>query len=320
MEAVPADGSRIDKHGEFVLRFSERIDFSSLKNDAVVLLFNAPEEIFSDIDGLREDLESGEQATMALQFVLDAEEKELSLLPESELADGIYHLVITPSLLSVQGLPFNQSPGESPRLFIARYVVGEGELPQPGGPALGSEDPPPPIFGPAPESLVIHEFLYDGKVSETDGEAFVELYGTSGADISLYQVLFINGDNGEEIERITLPPNSILGEDGIFLIADLKTGSASVSGVLGADFLDQFDPQNGPDGIQLLSRAGELIDSVVYGEGAVATADNGLTLGEGIPASDVTGGHSLSRRGGADSGDNGADFEERASPSPGIFE
>ncbi len=320
LEVAPADRSRIDKNSEFVLHFSERLDFSSLKKDAVVLLFNAPEEILADVGDLMKDLESGEQSTVALQFLLDAEEKELSLLPESELADGIYHLVITPALLSVKGLPFNQSPGETPQLFIARYIVGEGELTQLGGPPLGSEAPPPPIFGPAPESLVIHEFLYDGKVSETDGEAFVELYGSSGADISLYQVLFLNGDNGEEIDRITLPPNSILGEDGIFLIADLKTGSTSASGVPGADFLDQFDPQNGPDGLQLLNRAGELIDSVAYGEGAVATAANGFPLGEGLPAADVAGGHSLSRRGAADSGDNGADFEDRSSPSPGIFE
>jgi hypothetical protein len=320
LDVAPTDGSRIDKNSEFVLHFSERLDLSSLKKSAAALLFNAKEEVLSDLDDLMKNLESGEQVTVPLQFLLDAEEKELSLLPETELADGIYHLVITPALLSVKGLPFNQSPGETPQLFIARYVVGEGKLPQLGGPPLGSENPPPPIFGPAPEILLIHEFLYDGKFSETDGEAFVELYGSAGADISLYQVLFLNGDNGEEIERVTLPPNSILGEDGIFLIADLKTGSTTASGVGGADFLDQFDPQNGPDGIQLFNRFGELIDSVAYGEGAVATAANGFPLGEGLPTADVAGGHSLSRRGGADSDDNGADFEDRASPSPGIFD
>lgn len=317
IEVAPADGSRIEKQSEFVLRFSERLDLASLEKDAVALLFNAEEKTFSDIGDLMDDLASGELAAVPSQFLLDSEEKELSLLPEGELADGIYHLVITPALLSVQGLPFNQKPGESPQLFIARYIVGEGELPQLGESPAGPTSPPPPIFGPPPESLVIQEFLYDGKVSETDGEAFVELYGTAGADISLYQVLFLNGSNGEETERITLPPNSILGEDGIFLIADLKTGSTTSSGVAGADFLDQFDPQNGPDGLQLLNRDGELLDTVAYGEGAVALAVNGLALGEGLPAPDVTAGHSLSRLAGADSGDNRLDFQDQVTPSPG---
>ncbi|HEX5034027.1 MAG TPA: hypothetical protein VFW62_06060, partial [bacterium] len=308
---------RIERQSEFVLRFSERIDLASLEKDAVALFFNAEEEIFLDIEDLMEDLASGELATVPSQFLLDAEEKELSLLPEGELADGIYHLVITPALLSVKGLPFNQKPGESPQLFIARYLVGEGELPQLGETPSGPAGPPPPIFGPGPDTLVIHELLYDGKVSETDGEAFVELYGTADADISLYQVLFLNGSNGEETERITLPPHSILGEDGIFLIADLKTGSTSNSGVAGADFLDQFDPQNGPDGLQLLNREGELLDTVVYGEGSVALAANGLALGEGLPALDVAGGHSLSRLAGADSGDNRTDFLDQTMPSPG---
>ena len=317
IEVSPADGSRIEKNVEFLLRFSERIDFSSLDEGSVLLLFNAKEENLSGIEELRKSLKSGEQSRVDLQFLLDADEKALTLLSQNELSDGSYHLVITPNLLSVDGLPFNQSPGESPQLFIARFVVGEGSLPQLGQEPDASEAPQAPVFGPAPASLVLHEFLYDGKASETDGEAFVELFGTPGADISLYQVLFINGDNGEETERLTLPPNSLLGEDGIFLIADLKTGSITSSGVLGADFLDQFDPQNGPDGLQLLNRDGDLLDSVVYGLGALATAANGLPLGEGAAAPDVTGGHSLSRNAGADSGDNASDFVDLGVPTPG---
>lgn len=314
---TPPDGAKIEKNSEFVLQFSERVDFSSLEKETVLLLFNAKEEELRSFDDLRDALEDGDLVSLPLQFLLDAEERNLSLLPENELADGIYHVVITPNLLSVKGLPFNQSPGETPQLFIARYVVGDAALPPLGGEPGLPGAPAPPIFGPAPTALVLNEFLYDGKVSETDGEAFVELFGTPGTDISLYQVLFINGDNGEEIERVTLPPNSLLGTDGIFLIADLKTGSTNASGVPGADFLDQFDPQNGPDGIQLLNRDGELLDTVVYGPGAASSAANGLALGEGAAAADVAGGHSLSRIGGVDSGDNAADFIDLAAPSPG---
>src|SRR5262249_14452587 len=154
----------------------------------------------------------------------------------------------------------------------------------------------PAGFGEKPQSLVINEFLYDGKFNDTDGESFLELYGTPGADISLYQVSFINGADGAPTDRVTLPTGSILPEDGIFVIADLRTGSHTESKVPNSDYFDQFDPQNGPDGIQLLDRDGKLIDAVTYGSGGVAKADNGLAFGEGEPASDVVAGHSLSRR------------------------
>ncbi|MCC7345305.1 MAG: lamin tail domain-containing protein [Deltaproteobacteria bacterium] len=320
LEARPADRAALPDPAEIELEFSERIDLESLGGSAVALVSGLPsEEVLSDAEELTEQLDSGELLSVPLQYFLEDDERRLTLVPANDLQAGVYLLVVTPRLRSVRGLPFNQRPGESPASFVARYTYGDVPLtsldPLPGG----APGPGGPVFGAPPEALVISELLYDGKVSDTDGENFVELYGTPGGDISLFQILFINGAGGAETERITLPAGSLLPEDGVFLIADLKTGSTTASLVPGADFLDQFDPQNGPDGVQLLDREGNLVDTIVYGDGSPALAANGLPLGEGTAAPDVAGGHSLSRIEGRDSQDNGADFVDLTAPTPGIL-
>ncbi len=221
---------------------------------------------------------------------------------------------------SVYGVPFNQKPGQSPTAFTAKFTHGNPVSLEESIPGESDDKVQNPAsFGNLAESLVINEVLYDGLQSETDGEAFVELYGTPGADISLYQVLLINGADGSETDRITLPMNSIIPEDGIFVIADLKTNSNNETYVANADFLDQFDPQNGPDGFQLVDREGKLVDSLVYGEAAVEKSKKGLALGEGAFAADVAGGHSLSRENGIDSDNNAEDFIDLDAPTPGVI-
>lgn len=320
LEVHPSDLAALSDPVEIALEFSQRINIEDLGPATIALIPGMPEQdILTDPVKLSKQLESGKLPSIPLQYFLDTDERRLVLTPESTFATGVYLLAVTPRLRSVRGVPFNQKPGESPTSFLARFTYGDvppsslGSLPG-GAPAPGG-----PVFGAAPATLVISEILYDGKVSDTDGENFIELYGTPGADISLYQILLINGANGAETERITLPPGSLLPEDGIFLIADLRTGSNSESKVPGADFLDQFDPQNGPDGIQLLDRQGNLVDTLVYGNGAPAVAANGLPLGEGTPAPDVAAGHSLSRIEGRDSQDNGVDFVDLDAPTPGIL-
>ncbi len=164
---------------------------------------------------------------------------------------------------------------------------------------------------------MIHEILYDGIESESDGEAFIELFGTPGSDISSYKIFLINGSNGAETDKIDLPTNSLIGTDGIFVIADLETGSNSTTKVENYDFLDHFDPQNAPDGLLLRDREGFVLDSLVYGEGAVPLTASGEVLGEGNPALDAGPGHSLSRMEGQDTNNNSMDFLELENPTPG---
>jgi hypothetical protein len=290
------------------------VDLSQVHSQSVALLYQvADEKLLTDTRELLKEIQSEDLPAVPVQYFLEADETTLTILPESELKKGTYHLVVTPLLRSAEGLPFNQEPGENPTAFVAKFFVGAaGE--NPGNPDLPPADPE---FGPEPDFLVINEVLYDGRTSETDGEAFVELYGTPGTDISLYQVHFINGADGAAIDRVTLPHGTLLPQDGIFVIADLQTKSSTASRVAAADFLDNFDPQNGPDGLLLLNRAGELLDTLVYGAGAVTQAAGGLELGEGFPAVDVGNGHSLSRVGGQDTQDNAMDYVDSTLPTPG---
>ena len=110
-----------------------------------------------------------------------------------------------------------------------------------------------------------------------------------------------------------------MGEGGLYLIADAMTGSPGVSRVVGADFVDNFDPQNGPDCIQLIDHEGRLVDALGYGEPLVGTAENGLACYEGSPAADAASGESLSRSGGLDTDLNSADFTTCDVPTPGYL-
>jgi hypothetical protein len=170
-----------------------------------------------------------------------------------------------------------------------------------------------------PTFLILNEILYDGLSSETDGEAFVELFGTPQGDISHYQISLINGADGAETGKITLPENSLIPEDGIFLIADLRTGSSNTSKILDTDFLANFDPQNGPDSVLLISPQGDLLDALTYGTGGLEFSSSGFPTVKGTPAVDVSGGHSLSRVDGEDTQDNAHDFVDLENPTPGFL-
>jgi hypothetical protein len=87
-----------------------------------------------------------------------------------------------------------------------------------------------------------------------------------------------------------------------------------------ADLIVNFDPQNGPDGVQLLDDAGVLIDAVGYGEPIVELAENGLVAYEGTPAMDVGSGMSIARVDTFDTDDNSLDFIQLEVPSPGVVE
>lgn len=195
--------------------------------------------------------------------------------------------------------------------------VEEASGAEPDG-STGPESPTGPTASedPEPGFVVINEIYYDAVGSDTDGLLFVELYGTPGLGLGGCKISFINGDNGEETESITLPEDAVVGTDGFYLIADSRDGQPAVTQVTGADLVDNFDPQNGPDAVLLLDAAGaagadgNLLDRVGYGEA--------VPLFEGQPAPDVASGHSLERASpGLDTDDNAADFVDRVSPTPG---
>ncbi len=166
-------------------------------------------------------------------------------------------------------------------------------------------------------TVVLNEIYYDAVGSDTDGVLFIELYGTPGLPIGQFRVQLVDGGDGSVDDSIVLPDEATVGEDGFYLMVDAVTGDPSVSRIEGADLIDNFDPQNGPEGVQLIDSAGNLLDAVGYGEGGVEFSEKGVPLFEGIPAPDVEGGHSLERKGvGVDSNNNFNDFAEADPPTP----
>jgi len=306
-DLYPPGGSLLQDPVFFILNFSERISLPSLSDRSLTLVYGElKESLKKDTQELMDQIHTGELEQIHLSYYLEGDERTLSLFPIDSLSDGLYHLIVTPEVRSIQGIPFNQNPGQDPTAFVASFALGEGQSLPSNDNNLGE---PTPAYGPAPELLIINEILYDGLLTETDGEAFVEIYGTPGADISAFKISFINGADGKETDRVVFPDNTLLPNDGILLVADRRTHSDSASQVLGFDLLDNFDPQNGPDTLHLMGREGRVWDALAYGEGA--------PFGEGSPAIDVGGGHSLSRLGGVDSNDNFIDFIELEVPSPG---
>lgn len=169
--------------------------------------------------------------------------------------------------------------------------------------------------------LVINEILYDLPGDDANGDLFVELRGSPGGDLGGYKVSFINGDDGKETENVVIPAGLLVPSDGLFVIADGITGDLQHTHVANADYLDNFDPQNGPDSIQLLSPEGKLVDAVSYGSPKLTTAANGLAMLEGIAAPDAPINQSISRLPDAeDTNNNSADFVVNGTPSPGVYD
>jgi len=172
---------------------------------------------------------------------------------------------------------------------------------------------------PPPSYLVINEIYYDAEGSDTNGDLFIELKGEPGGNLQGYYLTLVNGDDGNTYKTITIEEEILISEDGFFVIAD--TTSEGGTNVQEADYLTNFDPQNGPDSIQLINRENQLVDAVGYGNVPTEVGENSLALCEGEPAEDVSSGKSLSRiEGVEDANNNFVDFVMNDIPSPGSFE
>ena len=154
---------------------------------------------------------------------------------------------------------------------------------------------------------VISELLYDGAVSDA-AEAFTEIYGTAGFDLSGWKLVGINGADGGAYRTVDLT-GAIIPSDGILVVA---TSSATGDVLAARDFVGSVDWQNGPDAVRLIDADGNIIDALQYGDAGIYNA------GEGFAAPDVMAGQSLARDWAAlDTGDNFADFAIMDVPTPG---
>lgn len=228
--------------------------------------------------------------------------------PSTNYPPGVrYAVVVTPQVFSVEKIPLNQTPGKNPTPFLSSFYAG------PAGSAAGEMAQSQALVPLRPSYLQLNEVFYDAVGVDSAGPLFVELLGESEKEIGGYKITFVRGDDGEISTTIVIPQGSKINADGFFVI-----GRANVSQ---ASWVKEIDPPNGPNCVQLLDPAGNLVDALGYGAPLVANAKNGLACYESTPALDAPAGSSLSRRSGeADTNDNAKDWMINAHPSPGGLE
>jgi hypothetical protein len=165
--------------------------------------------------------------------------------------------------------------------------------------------------GPARALPLISEVFYDAAGSD-NGQSFIEIYGESGTPLDGLVLEGVNGANGSIGPVVTL--FGVIPCDGIFVVADdLGDGTTLVPN---ADWIANFDFQNGPDSIVLRDDI-EVLDAVGYGE----FGPEEVFAGEGLPAPDAPAGSSIGRVfADLDTDDNFADFVVFDAPTPGSAE
>lgn len=317
----PADGAAAAPDAAIEIEFSVPVTAASV--DA---------QTFAVVRIAEEDATARDVATQVAELKVEGMEGAYAFSDEgrrarfiagSAYAPGRYCVVATPGIVGADLMPLNQRPGGAPQPFVSEFqVAGAGGAAASGGGAGGAGSGTGGAAAPEkhrPSFLMIHELLYDAAGSDTDGNEFVELYGEAGTEISGYKVVFVNGADGQATETVELPEGAIIPGDGIFLIADARTGQEGVSNIAGAALIDNFDPQNGPDCAQLIDDQGGLVDALGYGTPLPALAADGNSCFEGTAAAKAGSGQSLSRTAGADTDDNAADFIAQATPTPGVL-
>jgi hypothetical protein len=327
----PSDGASVPPTALVAMEFSERIDSASIDPSTLAIL---PDEEGQEAADIAQALVGGDVRGIEGVYEFSGEGRVATFRPrEPYVAGKAYRVVATGGIMSVEMLPLANRFGGADMVFMSTFTVdggsseGENTGEESAGQAVGEA-----AAGEAdqegggeetslhrPSFLVINELLSDVPGDDTNGVLFIELYGEALAAIEEYRVVFVNGDNGETTEEIDIPAGALVPEDGIFLIADSKTGQGDVSTVAGADFIDNFDPQNGPDCVQLFDDQGQLVDALGYGTPIVALAGNGLACFESEAIPRAAAGLSLTRTNGIDQGDNSSDFHPEAVPSPGVL-
>ena len=302
LRVQPTSKSTLLLPSDISLNFSHPIDPETVNNRSLLLLASDPNEF--SLAELHTQISKGKLTSLEYEFAMNEDDTRLSLTASSALDSGSYWILVMPDIFTPDHIPFNQTPGVGPTPFISEFEIDTPpqetqieEAEQPAQPATETNSDPatadspdnnPSPIDPHPTYLYLSEILYDA-VSADDGNVFIELYGEPGKSISDYQIVLINGDTGTSTEKIKLPQNAVIPTDGYFVIADAVAGTQNTTNIANADWITNFDPQNGPDCLQLLSSDGKLLDTLGYGSPQVPSCY------QGTPAIDVAAGSSLQR-------------------------
>jgi len=200
---------------------------------------------------------------------------------------------------------------------ISPEDISESENQELDQPSISVEDEGPStntVVSISASELMISEVLYDAISDEQDGNTFIELYGTPNASIDGYSIEIIDGSSKKVMKKINFSQNDLLSSEGLFVLCDLKTGSKSESNISPCDKIENFDLQNGPDALRLVSQAGHMSDSLCYGF-SDELLDESICPYKSTP--DVAGGQSLFRVNYMISFNNTVDFQVSKNPTPG---
>ena len=172
-----------------------------------------------------------------------------------------------------------------------------------------------PLFSNSARALPLLSEAYYDAIGSDNGQSFVEIFATPGTSLDGLLFLGVNGANGSVAPVVALA--GVVPADGLFVVAD-DNGDGTTS-VANADLIANFDFQNGPDSIQLVSGAlesgGSVLDALAYG----VFGPGEIAAGEGTPAADAPAGSSLARLfANLDTDDNAADFGVLSAPTPGV--
>gem|GEM_PF-991042 len=345
----PPIGGKMGSNGMVRLSFSKEIDADSVNQESIRLIQE------SDLNEPVTKVDTKEVyllPSLPGSYEISPDKREVFFAPEGGFSEGKHYLFITSALRANDGSMFLNNR----TLFFTYFYVedevgsavsdggyhtqdgngglsgwdgsgadssgsgggsgsggsgGSGSGTGSGGGTGGDLEPTPP----PPSFLYINEIFYDANGVDTNGDVFIELVGEAGGYIKGYHIALINGDDGKTYDTIPIDGDYYIGDDNLFVIADLD--SAGMSKVKCADIFSNFDPQNGPDAVQLIDPKGTLVDAVAYGNISTRVADNGLPMLFGNPAPDAPAAMSISRKYGVDRvGDNSKDFVINKSPSP----
>lgn len=320
VDVRPAADETVGLDESVQLIFSVPLDPESLTEKSIAVIFQQDGRALEDVV---EDIVGGDTDVWAGTLAVSDDGLNVTFQPNQPYPAGSsLAVVVTSRLMSLAHVPFNQTPGETPTPFVSGFTVeggavaSENSSANSGGGDGGTTEEPKV----RPAWLVISEILYDITGSDTNGDLFIELAGEKNTEISGYKINFVNGSDGTIYDDFKLPDGAFIPDDGVYLIADAITGSPGATNVPGADYVVNFDPQNGPDAIQLVDDQGAFVDAVGYGNPIVAFAENGLASYESYPADDVGSDMSLARVDTFDTDDNSLDFIQMEIPSPGVVE
>ena len=288
VSVTPIDGGNLDGQAIEVV-FDQALDPKTVTTKSFVVTSVQEGEV--DAVGLWGKAKKDDVKGMEGTFEMSADQKTVRFFSEESFPAGERcGILLTPEILSAERLPFNQTPGKGPTPFFSAFYTNGFQVDASG---VVTNIISASIARPA--YLQLNEVFYDAVGSDTEGDLFIELKGEPLKNIAGYKIVVVRGSDGEIMDTLTVPSGMLINAQGFFVVADAVTSQPGVTHVSTADWVTPLDPPNGPDCIQLVDPAGQLVDVVGYGSPLVLRAKNNLFCYEGSPVADAPSGSSLSR-------------------------